>query len=107
MSLSWLVLSLAPSHKSPPQAWVASGRVLAANGQRQRPFGPDQNHDPPASGYSRVEQISPQHRKMLRAERDYDRRVFAPLTLVNGEGVRKAQRVQLIEIVDHGPAIEI
>src|SRR5262249_9661657 len=59
-----------------------------------------------SAGDARIKQITLQHGVMLRQHWNDDRRVFRTLTLVDGYGICRNERVQLAEAIDYGTPIE-
>ena len=94
---------LSVSLQSIPECRVTPPGVGAANGQPQRIPASDDHHEFLASRDRRVQQVPLQEHVVLRMQRQDDARVFAPLALVHGEGVRECQFIECLELVIDGP----
>src|SRR5271163_4110187 len=66
----------------------------------------DQHHKPLAACDASVEQVSLQHRVMLREYRDDHGGIFRALAFVDGGRVSGHQHVELAKSVSHGPTVE-
>ena len=85
----------------------ASERLTAANRHSDRSALTDDHHEPPAPGHARVEQIAPEHRVVLRGQRDHHGRVLRALRLVNRGRVGEHQLVELAEAVGDLTSVEL
>jgi len=68
---------------------------------------PEEDYEAFAARHSRVDQVPPQRRVMLGAERDHDGWVFRTLALVDRRCVRKHQFVEFAKPVGDLAAVEI
>src|SRR6516225_9126168 len=68
---------------------------------------PDEHDEALATRHPRIDQISLQHRVMLRPQRDDYRRVFRALALVDCRRVGQHQLIELTKTICDFPAVEV
>ena len=87
------------------EAGPAFARGGVADGDFERLSLADDDHQFPAAGDGRVEEVPLKHHVVLGAQRDDDGGELAPLAFVDGDGVGEAKFVEVAGLVSGSAAV--